>query len=268
VQLTAILGLIIGFFGVIGGNILEGGNPTSLIQLPAFVIVVVSSVGITMLATPGANFAAAPKAVLKLFRKPDINPLGLISTITTLAEKARKEGLLSLESEAQSISDGFLQKGIELIVDGTDPEVVGETLRNELYVMEKRHEGVYTVFEALGGYAPTMGVLGTVMGLVHVLEMLGSGDIEKLGHGIAVAFIATLYGVGSANLIFLPIGGRLKKLSQEEVLVREMMIEGILSIQAGENPRVIQQKLLGFLAPNDRRRATGAEVLKEGDAVG
>ncbi|MCS6801703.1 MAG: flagellar motor protein [Chloroflexota bacterium] len=263
-QLTAILGVIIGFFGVIGGNILEGGNPASLIQLPAFVIVVVSSIGITMLATPGANFAAAPKALVKLIRKPDIDPPSLITRITTLAEKARKEGLLSLESEAQSINDDFLKKGIELIVDGTDPEVVGETLRNELYVMEKRHESVYTVFEALGGYAPTMGVLGTVMGLVHVMEMLGSGDIEKLGHGIAVAFIATLYGVGTANLIFLPIGGRLKKLSQEEVLVREMMIEGILSIQAGENPRVIQQKLLGFLAPSARRRAANAEARKEG----
>jgi chemotaxis protein MotA len=255
-QLTAILGIIIGFAGIIVGNVLEGGNPLKLIQIPAFIIVVVASLGITMLANPGSNVSAAPKAVLKTFRKPDLDPQALIATITSLAERARKEGLLSLESEAQSLSDPFLKKGIELIVDGTDPEIVESTMRNELYVMEKRHESVYTVFEGMGGYAPTMGVLGTVMGLVHVLELLGSGDVEALGHGIAAAFIATLYGVGSANLIFLPLGNRLKKLSQEEVLVREMMIEGILGIQAGENPRVIQQKLLGFLSPAHREKAT------------
>ena len=266
-QLTAILGIIIGFAGVIGGNILEGGNPLELLQLPAFVIVVVSSLGITMLANPGSNIAAAPRALLKLFRRPDNDPQSLIATITTLAEKARKEGLLSLESEAQTIKDHFLQKGIELIVDGTDPEVVAETLRNELAVMEKRHESVYTVFEGMGGYAPTMGVLGTVMGLVHVLQLLGSGDIDALGHGIAVAFIATLYGVGSANLVFLPIGGRLKKLSQEEALLREMMIEGVLAVQAGENPRIIQQKLLGFLAPGARERAVQQPARREGAAV-
>ncbi|MFN8531957.1 MAG: flagellar motor protein [Dehalococcoidia bacterium] len=264
-QLTAILGLLIGFLGIIGGNILEGGNPLELIQVPAFVIVVVSSIGIGMLASPGSNFAAAPKAMLKAFLKPKNDPHGLVPTITNLAEKARKEGLLSLESEAQSIDDEFLKKGIELIVDGTDPEIVSDTMRNELYVMEKRHESVYTVFEALGGFAPTMGVLGTVMGLVHVLQILGSGDIDALGHGIAVAFIATLYGVGFANVVFLPIGGRLKKLSHEEALVREMMIEGVLAIQAGENPRVIQQKLLGFLAPSARGRA-GAPA-REGAAV-
>lgn len=265
-QITALMGLILGFAGIMAGNILEGGNPASLVNLPAFLIIIGGTMGATMLSYPASGLAGLPKAFGKVFSKVALNPEEFIKTLTMLAEKARREGLLSLESEAQNVTDSFLKKGLELIVDGTDPEIVEETLRNELYVLEKRHEGVYAVLEGMGGYAPTMGVLGTVMGLIHVLAGLGEGDMEKLGHAIAGAFIATLYGVGFANLIFLPLGARLKRLSQTEVVTREMMIEGVLAIQAGENPRVIQQKLLGYLAPKARDRAVN-EPRREGAAV-
>ena len=180
----------------------------------------------------------------------------LVALFLRLAEKARRQGLLALEDEAAQIEDEFLNKGIMLVVDGTDPEVVRTVLEIDSAVLAERHKNGYELLEAMGGYSPTMGIIGTVMGLVSVLSDLS--DVSKLGPAIAVAFIATLYGVGAANLVWLPLGSKLKRKSEQELGVREMMLEGILSIQAGDNPRIVQDKLAGYLAPGMRPQEDAA----------
>ena len=210
----------------------------------------------------GGTFAAAlisfPLASVlklpKLFIKTTAGAMEpgpeLVALFLRLAEKARRQGLLALEDEAAQIQDEFLKKGIMLVVDGTDPEVVQSVLEIDSQVLEERHKAGYEVLEAMGGFAPTMGIIGTVMGLISVLSNLS--DVSKLGPSIAVAFIATFYGVSTANLVWLPLGKKLKGKSQSEVAARGMMLEGVLSIQAGDNPRIVQEKLLGYLAPNSR----------------
>ena len=178
------------------------------------------------------------------------------------AEKARKEGLLALEPAIAEVDDAFTKKGMQLTVDGTDPDLVREVLEVEIESMEARHRIGQKLFKDAGGYAPTIGVLGTVMGLLHVMQLLQTPEL--LGPAIAGAFMATLYGVGSANVIFMPTAGRLATLTQSEVLNRTLVIEGILAIQAGENPRVVSERLLGFLPPADREAAAapGAPTLQ------
>ena len=182
--------------------------------------------------------------------------------LLTYAEKARKEGLLALEPDIAQVEDEFTKKGMQLAVDGTDPELVREVLEVEIESMETRHRANQKLFKDAGGYAPTIGVLGTVMGLLHVMQLLQTPEL--LGPAIAGAFMATLYGVGSANIIFLPVAGRLAVLTASEALNRTLVIEGILAIQAGENPRVIAERLLGFIPPADREAAAapGAPTLQ------
>ena len=173
-----------------------------------------------------------------------------------MAEKARREGLLALEDEAENVDDAFIKKGISLVVDGTDPELVKDILESDLDAMEARHTQQAGLFQNAGGFAPTLGIIGTVMGLVHVLENLS--DPDSLGPAISTAFIATFYGVASANLYYLPIGNKLKQISHDEVHARTMIIEGIVSIQAGDNPRVVEEKLKTFLDPSERAAYDGA----------
>ena len=180
--------------------------------------------------------------------RPDL--LGQLDVLVGFAERARREGLLALDEEVRELDDDFTRKGLQLVVDGTDPELVREILENEIDGMAARHAASVSPFEKAGGFAPTMGILGTVMGLVHVLQNLAAPS--TLGPAISGAFIATLYGVGSANVILLPTANRLKALSAEEVELRTMTLEGILSIQAGDNPRVVGDKLLSFVPPADR----------------
>jgi chemotaxis protein MotA len=261
-DIFTLVGILLGFGAMILANILEGGNLGSLIQVSAAIIVFGGTFGATFIAFPKENIVALPKVIMKAFFEAKLSPESTIKQLTGLADKARREGLLSLESESNQIDDPFLKKGIELVVDGSDPEIVGDTLRNELYVLEKRHKGNFAVLESMGGFAPTMGVIGTVMGLVNVLSHLE--DPSRLGESIAVAFVATLYGVASANLLYLPLANKLKEKSQGEQLIREMMVEGIMSLQAGENPRVIEQKLLGYLSPGARNARNKAEGVAAG----
>lgn len=267
-DLFTIIGLVLGIGAMLLGNQLEGGSIGGLIQISAAVIVFGMTFGATFMAFPGSDITATPKALVKAFKDDTPHPEHIIGTVVKIAERARREGLLSLEQEAQGISDEFLRKGIELVVDGTDPEIVETTMRNELYAMEKRHEGPIAVLEGMGGFAPTMGVVGTVMGLISVLSHLD--DPSSLGHSIAVAFVATLYGVFTANVLYLPLGSKLKKRAHHEQLVREMMVEAVMSIQAGENPRVIQNKLMGYLSPKERKKLTAGEgaAAREGASVG
>jgi chemotaxis protein MotA len=196
------------------------------------------------------------------FQKNALDVGELVSKLVKFAEKARREGLLALEAEVASAGDPFLQKGIQLVADGLDQETIKDMLETELDFVASRHASGAAMLDAAGGFAPTMGVLGTVMGLVTVLGNLS--DPQSLGPAIAVAFLATLYGVGSANVIFLPMGQKLKRKSEEEMLLREVMIAGIISIQAGDNPQIVEEKLKAYLSPAIRKKIARGGEKKDG----
>ena len=230
--------------------IMEGGNPASLLNIPALLIVIGGTGMATFASTTMEGVKKVPKLYKKAFGGPDVAPAAAIAQMVGLAEKARREGLLALEAELESIDDAFTRTGIQLVVDGTDSDLVRGILGSEIDGMSSRHRAGGQLFMTAGGFAPTLGILGTVLSLVHVLENLSSPSV--LGHAIAGAFLATLYGVGSANLIFLPIANKLKELSSIELAYREMLLEAVLSIQAGDNPRMLRDKLETFIEPGAR----------------
>jgi len=254
VDLSSILGLIMGFGMLIGGFMLEGGHFTSLLEPTAAMIVFGGTIGATMTSFAMEDIKQVPQLFKITFieKKYEVNEL--IGILTGFAEKARREGLLSLERETTAIDDEFLKQGIQLVVDGTDPALVRDILETQIDFTDQRHKIGADIFEAAGGYSPTMGIIGTVMGLVHVLSNLS--DPESLGPSIAVAFIATLYGVCFANVAWLPIGHKLKLKSKQERFMREIALEGILSIQAGDNPSIVREKLRAFLSGKMRQEAS------------
>jgi chemotaxis protein MotA len=230
---------------------MEGGNPASFINIPAFVIVVGGTFCALLASVSMSEAMAVPKLAIFAFTGGTaVDRPAAARQMVSLAEKARREGLLALEAQLDEVEDPFTRKGVALIVDGTDSTVVETILRSEIDGMAMRHAKNAKLFSTLGGFAPTLGILGTVMSLVHVLENLSNPG--ALGHSIAGAFIATLYGVGSANLIFLPIANRLKGMSEVEVLYREMILEGVLALQAGDNPSMLAERLDTFLEPAER----------------
>lgn len=236
------------------GVIMEGGNPAGFINIPAFLIVIGGTTGALLACLSMQDAIAMPKLMILAFmggNPPD--HLGGVRQMVGLAEKARREGLLALEGQLEEVPDTYTRKGVQLVVDGTDSHTVEAILRSEIDGMSARHAKNAKTFSTAAGLAPTLGVLGTVMSLVHVLENLA--DPSKLGHMIAGAFIATLYGVGSANVLFFPVSNRLKALSEEEVTYREMILEGVLAIQAGDNPRLLQERLETYLDPSLRGAA-------------
>lgn len=222
----------------------------ALLSPTAAMIVFGGTIGATIVSYSVNEIKIVPQLFkITLFQKlPDENVL--IELVVSLADKVRREGLLYLENQLPLIEDAFMRKGIQLVVDGTDPELVRQIMETEMYSIQERHNSGAGIFETAGGYAPTMGIIGTVMGLVHVLGSLSSP--EALGPAIALAFLATLYGVGSANVLWLPLAEKLKNLSKKEVMLRELMLEGIMSIQAGYNPILIRERLSAFLDPKRR----------------
>ncbi|MEP0815293.1 MAG: flagellar motor protein [bacterium] len=251
-DIATIAGLILCFVGFLGGFVMEGGHLTSLVQLSAGAIVFGGTFG-AGIASAALSQTTGIAGILKhAFVRKERDPQETIATFVKFAEKARREGLLVLEEDVRELKDRFLQNGVQLVIDGTDTELVKDILQTELAYIEERHETGAKYFENLGGFAPTFGIIGTVMGLVHVLSNLS--DPSSLGPAISAAFIATLYGVVSANAIFLPIANKLKSSSKEEILIMELMIEGILSIQAGDNPRIVKEKLNAFLPPARREK--------------
>jgi chemotaxis protein MotA len=254
---TTAAGIVGAMVMLLVGVILEGGNPMAFINIPAFVIVV-GGTCMAMLASSSMEEAmSVPKlAVLAMTGGNSVDGPATAKQMVSLAEKARREGLLALEAQLEEVEDPFTKKGVGLIVDGTDSSVVETILRSEIDGMAGRHAKNAKLFSTLGGFAPTLGILGTVLSLVHVLENLS--DPGSLGHSIAGAFIATLYGVGSANLIFLPIGNRLKGMSEAEVLYREMILEGVLALQAGDNPSMLAERLDTYLLPTERGKGKDA----------
>lgn len=243
-------GIGLALAAIIGSMVMEGGKPAALIAPGPMMLVFGGTFGVTMacgLLKDATGIAAVFKGAL-LSKKHDINES--ISQVVSFAERARREGLLALEEAAKAVDDPFLKKGLELAVDGTDPEELHDILENEIHSMKARHKVGVKFLENMGGFAPTIGIIGTVLGLVDVLENLSNPS--ELGPLIASAFLATLWGVLSANVFWLPMSNKLKRVSEIEVHHRELLLEGILSIQAGANPRVIEQKLLTYLAPKER----------------
>lgn len=244
-------GIVLAFSGLVIGILIEGAALGSFFGISALIIIFFGTIGATMVGFSMKQMAEIPKIVKHAFIQKTFDAAGVIATLVSFAEKARREGLLVLEDDAQKLDDKFLQKGIQLVVDGTDMELVRSIMNTELSFLETRHKVGENIFMTFGGFAPTLGIIGTVMGLVFVLGR-GVENPEEAVHGIATAFLATLYGICSANMIFIPIANKLKLKSQEEVLLREIMIEGILSIQAGDNPRIVEEKLKAFLPPAAR----------------
>ena len=244
-DILSITGIVLGLVAILGGNALEGGHIDSLLQATAFLIVAGGTFGAVLLQTPMAVFMRSMKMIPWVFIPPKIAGEQALSNIVGWSDIARKEGLLGLESIAESESDLFARKGLQLLVDGTEPEQIRSILEVEHGAKEHMDNQAAKVYEGLGGYSPTIGIIGAVMGLIHVMNNLA--DPSKLGPGIAVAFVATIYGVGLANLLFLPMANKLKSLIHNQSQYREMIIEGIVSISQGENPRNIEGKLQGYL---------------------
>ncbi|WP_123105083.1 flagellar motor protein [Acidithiobacillus sulfuriphilus] len=245
-DILTIAGLLLGLGGILLGQMLEGGKVASILQLTAFIIVIGGTTGAIMVQYTLPVFIKALKMLPWMIFPPKSAPQPIVEKILEWSNTARKNGLLALESLVDSIADPFLQKGLQMLVDGTEPEKIRATLEVELLAREELDRQAAKVFESAGGYAPTIGILGAVLGLIHVMENLA--DPAKLGAGIATAFVATIYGVGSANLLFLPISNKLKGVVHEQSYLREMIIEGLVAIAEGENPKIIESRLQSFYA--------------------
>src|SRR5512136_39462 len=215
-DISTIIGLVLGFGAIIGGQILEGGHISAILQPTAAIIILGGTMGATFVSFPINCIVTALKDVKKTFFPPQTNHETIIKDIIGYAAKARKNGLISLEQESQNIKDVFIKKGISLVVDGIDPQKLRETMETELAAFEEHSKISAEVFESAGGYAPTIGIIGAVLGLIHVMENLS--DSSKLGAGIAVAFVATIYGLVTANIVCLPLGTKLKQVIKSELL--------------------------------------------------
>ncbi len=242
----SIFGILIAFVGIVGGQLLEGGSVSVLLQLAAFSIVFGGTLGAVMLHHPMKVFVTGMKMSRWAFKTPEIDKQQLVYRFAAWGSAARKDGILVLEKHINGVNDPFLQKGMHLLVDGNSAEKIREVLEVDLDTYETLHWQAARVWEAAAGYSPTIGILGAVLGLVHVMQSLG--EPAKLGAGIAVAFIATIYGVGFANLVFLPIAGKLKILISNQVSKRAMMIDGLCMLANAENPRYIENKLSGYIS--------------------
>jgi chemotaxis protein MotA len=254
-DLASIGGLVLGMIIVAAVMIMDGGTPAALFVNPAPILLTLGgSAAIATVTGPIEVLFRLPAYFRIVFMKSSYNEIETIGQIASMADKARREGLLALEDESKKVTDSFLRKGIMLVVDGIEPAQVQSILELEINQMQQRHELGINWFTAAGGFAPTFGIIGTVMGLIVVLKELS--DPEKLALSIASAFLATLWGLLAANMIYLPIGGKLSTRNYEEVSYRKMLMEGILALQAGENPRLIKEKLLTFLPPSMREKAS------------
>lgn len=244
------IGIGLGFVALLLGAMMDGTSPAAFIDIPALITILGGTGGATMASVGMQSMKRIPSLYKMAFSAEPPDMRGRLELLVSLADKARREGLLALDAMLGEIEDSFTRNALQLVVDGTDPEMVHTIIEAEVDGMAARHAAAAMPFEKAGGFAPTMGIIGTVMGLVHVLQNLSSPS--TLGPSISTAFLATLMGVGSANVIFLPIANRLKAISAEEVELRMMTLEGILSIQAGDNPRLVGDKLMSYLPPMER----------------
>ncbi|MFN7935073.1 MAG: flagellar motor protein [Bryobacteraceae bacterium] len=260
-DLASWVGVILAFGAIIGGLLLEGGSIKDIAQYTAAIIVLGGTFGATMLNSPLPTFISALKRCAHVFLERTESPQTVIESIIEYASKARKQGIVSLEQEAAEIQDPFLRKALTLAVDGTDLQELRKMMELEIDMIEHRANSEAKVFEQAGGYAPTVGIIGAVMGLIQVMKNLA--NIDEVGHGIAVAFVATVYGVGIANLFLLPIAGKIKARVHEELRLKELIVEGVSGIVEGLNPKLIRMKLEAYAQvppqPNKKEPANGPE---------
>lgn len=240
-DITIILGILAGLAALIGGFLWEGGHLSGLLQGAAALIVFGGTLAAVIVSFPGSRLRTIPAALKLAFGRNHRSSDELIDSIIDMSMTARRDGVLALERLSSDHSDPFLREGMQMVVDGNEPDIVRQVLELDIQAAEQKHEGYAKIFESAGGYAPTMGIIGTVMGLIHVLGSLQ--DPTNLGPSIAVAFTATLYGVASANIIFLPIASKIKARSEEEISIMELQLEGIIAVQNGEHPLLIRKKL-------------------------
>jgi chemotaxis protein MotA len=250
IDFTSVAGIPVGVGLILLGQTLEGGSVKSILQLTAAIIVFGGTLGAVLLSFSMTDVKRAVFALRTLFLWDGEPPARTIETVMQYATKARSAGILSLEDMLPDVADPFLRKALGLVVDGANPQAMREMLDMENQGREEHDEVPAKVYEAAGGYAPTVGILGAVLGLIQIMQNMT--DPSKLGAGIAVAFVATIYGVGSANLIFLPAATKLKMKARHEAKRRELMLEGVLAIQEGLNLQIIQQKLRGYAAQSDQ----------------
>lgn len=242
----SVSGLVLALVAVVGGSVLKGSGVAALWNGAAFLIVVIGTMAAILIQTPRPTFMRAMQMFSWVFKPPSTEMAGLIGKVVEWSNLARKQGLLALEPALESESDPFAKKALQMLVDGTEPEAIRKIMEVELDAREMADTQSAKVFEGLGIYAPTLGIIGAVMGLMAVMKNLA--DPSKLGSGIAAAFVATIYGIGLANLLFLPAANKLKELVKAQTQVKEILLEGVIAIAEGENPRNIEVKLQGYIS--------------------
>lgn len=250
-DIAAFAGVLAGVFLITWG-IMLGGDLRTFYDFPSVVITLGGTLAGILINYQLRQLREVGRTIRVVFQQKHTDPLDVIDQLVSFATKARREGLLALEADAEELDDEFLKKGIQLIVDGTDPELVRSILETDLVFLEERHKAGKAVFDSAGALAPAFGMIGTLIGLVRMLKNLK--DPDAIGPGMATALITTFYGAVLANLLFIPLAGKLAIKSREEIFIKEIMIEGILSVQAGDNPRIVEEKLKAFLAPRLRTR--------------
>jgi len=243
-DLASLLGLVLALGGILGGLLLEGGNVKDVAQVTAAMIVLGGTLGAVMVTTPRSLLIGAARKISQVFVEKSQSSDNVIEQIISYATKARKGGIVSLEQELEAIHDPFLRKALTLAVDGTDLKDLRRMMELEIALEEQRGEAEAKVYEAAGGYSPTIGIIGAVLGLIQVMKHLE--NIEEVGKGIAVAFVATVYGVGAANIFFLPAGNKLKARTHDSVRTKELILEGVAGIVEGLNPKLIRSKLEAY----------------------
>lgn len=252
-DIASIGGIIVALLGILSGMMMEGGKISQITQPTAALIVIGGTVGAVMLQFPLDIFLAALKKIVRIFLPGKSSNEEVLNQIVAFANKARKSGIVSLDQDLPTVEDPFLKQALMLAIDGTEPNEVRKIMEMELDNKSEMEEKIPQVFEAAGGYSPTVGIIGAVLGLIQVMQHLD--NIDEVGRGIAVAFVATIYGVAFANLIFLPAAGKLKIRAHHEHLAKEMMLEGVISILEGMNPRMIETKLRTYLFENKETKA-------------
>ncbi len=260
-DLATLIGILVAIGGIVGGMMLEGGKLSQILQPTAAFIVFGGTIGATLISFPLKVFLEALKGLRGVFFDTKVNPDDKIKEIVAYANRARKEGMMSLEQDVGKIEDPFLKRALTMAVDGIDPKEIRQTMELVLAQQEEHLEQVPKVFEAAGGYAPTIGIIGAVLGLIQVMQHLD--NIDEVGKGIAVAFVATVYGVGAANIFFLPAAGKLKLKQRIEIVLKEMILEGVISILEGVNPRLIEDKLRSFFSSETKKPEPAKEEKQE-----
>lgn len=254
VEISTLLGLMCGFSMMISAFLMEGGKIGALLQVTASMIVFGGTIGAVIVSFPMYELKNVPRIFKMVFFTKNYNEGNVVTEILSFAEKARREGILTLEQETNRVENKLMRKGLRLVVDGVEPEILRDILDREIHLIELDSHTCATVFDAAGGYSPTMGIIGTVMGLISVLGNLSKP--EELGPSIALAFVATLYGVCFANLVWLPFGNKIKRQGKKEKFISELIVEGLISIQEGQNPRIVKDRL--SLVPVDQTEGTAS----------